>query len=66
MQEDDLLSLRDAATALDRSRMTVVRHIQAGDLKAEKVGPVYVIRRSDLEAFQARQRPPGRPKKPPE
>jgi excisionase family DNA binding protein len=63
--EDKLLSLADAAAYLGRSRMTVQRHITAGNLTAERVGHVYVIRQSELDRFKALDRPSHRPRKPP-
>ena len=59
-----LLTLREAAADSGRSRMTLVRLIHAGKLKAQRVGPFYVIRESDWEAFKSLKRKPGRPRKP--
>jgi excisionase family DNA binding protein len=58
-----LLTLREAAADIGRSRMTLVRLIHAGRLPAQRVGPFYVIRESDWEAFKSLDRPIGRPKR---
>ncbi len=54
-----------AAQELGISHVSVWRHVKAGRLKARKVGPIYLVRRADLEAFKADARPVGRPRKAP-
>lgn len=51
-----------AAADLGISRVTLWRYIKAGRLKAERVGPLFVIEREALEAFKAKPRPVGRPR----
>lgn len=55
--------LSDAARELNVSRVTAWRHVQSGRLKARKVGPIYLVKRADLEDFKANRRPIGRPRK---
>jgi chromosome partitioning protein len=47
----EYLSVEDVATTLGIHRKTVERHIRNGDLKAAKLGQMYRIKRTDLEAF---------------
>ncbi len=54
--------LSEAARELSLSHVSVWRYIQAGRLPARKVGPIYVVKRADLEVFKAGRRGPGRPK----
>lgn len=62
---DDVVLIPEAAKQLGISRQTLWRHVAAGRLPATKVGRDYVIRRADLAAFDAaRQKTPGRPRKP--
>ena len=62
MGDDDEMVLSEVARELGVSHVSVWRFIQANRLPARKVGPIYVVKRSDLEAFKARRRGPGRPK----
>lgn len=59
---DDEFILSAAARELGVSHVTAWRHIQAGKLKARKVGPIYLIKRRDLDAFIATRRGVGRPR----
>jgi excisionase family DNA binding protein len=61
--EREHVVISEAARELRMSHVSVWRHIQAKKLPAERVGPIYVIRREDLDAFKARKREPGRPPK---
>ena len=54
--------LSEVARELGISHVSVWRFIQANRLPARKVGPIYVVKRADLEAFKAGRRGPGRPK----
>lgn len=54
--------LSEVARELSVSNVSVWRYIQAGRLRARKIGPIYVVDRADLEAFKAARRGPGRPK----
>jgi len=62
MGDEKEMVLSEAARELSLSHVSVWRYIQAGRLPARKVGPIYVIKRTDLEAFKASRRKPGRPK----
>ena len=55
--------LSAAAKELGMSHVSVWRHVQSGKLPARKVGPIYLVKRRDLEEFKAKQRPIGRPRK---
>lgn len=56
-----LLTVTEAAARLGVHRSRIQQLIEAGRLKAEKLGPVYMIMESDLKAV--RFRPVGRPRK---
>lgn len=62
MGKGDEMVLSEVARELSVSNVSVWRYIQAGRLRARKVGPIYVVDRADLEAFKANRRGPGRPK----
>lgn len=54
----------EVAQELKVSHVTVWRHIvKSKQLPARKVGPIYLVKRADLDAFKARHRPVGRPRK---
>lgn len=55
--------LSKAAEELGISHVSAWRHVQSGKLVARKVGPIYLIRRRDLEAFKATRKKAGRPRK---
>ena len=57
-----LLSVKDAAVALDLSEPRIKQMIYRDELKAEKVGNQWIIFESDLEFVKTR-REPGRPAK---
>jgi excisionase family DNA binding protein len=50
---DDTLTLREIATMFNVAERTVRRWVQSGELRSERdiIGR-YVVKRSDLEAFQ--------------
>jgi len=49
-QTDKLLTIEEVAVILRVSTRTIVRYIEAGKLKASKIG-VWRIKQSDLDAF---------------
>jgi len=59
-----LLGVREAAAELGRSVALIRRMCAAGRLRAQKVGKTWVIAPDDLSAFQALDRPRGRPRRP--
>jgi excisionase family DNA binding protein len=50
-QAAELLTVREVATSLRVSTMTVYRLIKAGELRSTRVGKGYRIRASDLEKY---------------
>jgi excisionase family DNA binding protein len=64
MGEEEDVVLSDAARELGVSHVTAWRHIKSGKLIARRVGPIYLIKRRDLDAFKAARKPAGRPRKP--
>lgn len=65
MGEAEEVVLSKAARELHMSHVSVWRHVQAGRLKARRVGPIWLVKREDLEAFKRLERPKGRPRKQP-
>ena len=63
MDGRDVVTVQQAATELEMSHVSVWRYIKAKRLPAERVGPIYLIDRTDLDAFKAQDRPIGRPRK---
>lgn len=57
--ENGFITTEEAAGLLGRSRRWVQDLILRGQLKAEKIANVYVVRRSDVNAYQHQS--PGRP-----
>jgi excisionase family DNA binding protein len=49
-----LFTVAEVAEAMRVSNMTVYRLIQAGDLRATRVGRSYRLRQSDVEAYLSR------------
>lgn len=64
MGDESEMVLSEAARELNLSHVSVWRFIQAGRLPARRVGPIWLVKRSDVEAFKIRERPIGRPRKP--
>lgn len=64
MGEAEEVVLSKAARELNMSHVSVWRHVQAGRLKARRVGPIWLVKREDLEAFRKLNRPIGRPRRP--
>ena len=52
--EDRLLTVREVAARMRVSNMTVYRLIQAGDLRATRVGRSYRLRQGDVESYLSR------------
>ncbi len=55
MASNDVLTIEDVAEILRVSTSTVRKLIDAGDLKAFKVGGQWRIRRSDLDRYIEKQ-----------
>lgn len=55
------LTAKEAATQLGVTKRRVIALIEAGRLKAEKLGNLYIIKPSDLD--KVKDRKPGRPPK---
>ena len=51
---DHLLTVSEVAAVLRVSNMTVYRLIQAGDLKAVRVGRSYRLRQGDVDSYLGR------------
>lgn len=62
--DDEILTLPVAARELGISHVTLYRLVKAGRVPTVRIGPIYGVRRADLEAFKSLDRPRGRPKKP--
>ena len=62
MDTSQLLSVRQVADELGVTPPRVRQLIYAGRLKAQKVGPILVIRAEDFEAFRGIPRRSGRPR----
>ena len=61
-EQPKFLSVAQAAARLDVTRGRVNQLIDAGALRANKVGRSFVIAESDLAEFEKRERQAGRPK----
>lgn len=64
MGGDEVL-VSEAACELGMSHVSVWRHINSKKLPARRVGPIWLIKREDLDAFKSRDRKAGRPRKQP-
>ena len=64
MEREEEVVLSEAARELGMSHVSVWRHVDSGKLKARKVGPIWLIKRADLEAFKRLDRRVGRPRRP--
>ncbi len=62
-KKEKLLSVADVSKEANISRQRILQIIEAGGLKAEKVGSNYVIRQSDFDTWSSSRRDAGRPKK---
>lgn len=60
--DDELLTLPAAARELQISHVTLYRLVKAGRIPCIQTGQYRLIKRSDLEAFKAIKRDPGRPR----
>lgn len=65
MGSGDWLNTAQAADVLGVTSIRVRQLIAEGRLKPTRVGSVYLLLRSDVEAFKKQKRAPGRPKKKP-
>ncbi len=63
VKNEKLLSVTEVSEQADVSRQRILQLIEAGLLKAEKVGSNYIIRQSDFETWSSSRRDAGRPKK---
>lgn len=61
--KEKLISVADVCKQAKVSRQRVLQIIEAGDLKAEKVGRNFVILQSDFEKWNNSRRVAGRPPK---
>jgi hypothetical protein len=61
MKKDKLLSVGDVSKEASISRQRILQIIEQGDLKAEMVGGIYVILKSDFEIWSKSRRSVGRP-----
>ena len=52
--DDRLLTVREVAARMRVSNMTVYRLIQAGDLRATRVGRNYRLRQGDVDTYLSR------------
>lgn len=52
--DDRLLTVREVAARMRVSNMTVYRLIQAGDLRATRVGRSYRLRQGDVDSYLSR------------
>jgi excisionase family DNA binding protein len=59
---EELLSVTEAAAALNVTRSAVQQAIQAHRLPAIRIGSRYVLRRSDLADYKKAPGGPGRPR----
>ncbi len=63
-EHDDLLTVTQAAAALDMHRAAIHRAIYDERLPARRIGSMWLIRRADVERYRATPRHPGgRPKR---
>ena len=62
MVEKGAITVSEAAGILGVTRQRVLQYIDEGKLPAQRIGPIYVVRRADLEPLKHVKR--GRPRKP--
>lgn len=60
---ETIFTTREAAEYLGFAECTVRQYINRGLIFAEKMGPVYVVRRSELDRYKANRRSVGRQKR---
>lgn len=65
MSPEDEMLISEVAQELNVSHVTVWRHVQSKALPARRVGPIYLVKRKDLDVFKANRKPIGRPRKQP-
>ena len=56
---DDVLTLAQAADSLGLAHATLARQARPGRLRAQKVGPVWVVTRAEVERYAGASK--GRP-----
>jgi excisionase family DNA binding protein len=59
-----IISTIEAAERLKISRRRILTLIQDGRLRAQKLGPMWMVEEKDLHEFEEKPRLPGRPRKP--
>ncbi len=57
----NFLSVTEAAELLGVTRQQVLKLINSGTLKAEKLGIVYAVSADSVKNYEAKDRKPGRP-----
>jgi len=57
-----MLTVPQAAERLNLSRGRILVIIRSGRLKAQRIGPMWVIEEADLVDYRGRRRGPGYPK----
>lgn len=57
---ETIFSTREAAEYLDFAEDTVRKYIQRGLISAEKIGPLYIVRKSECDRYLREKRDPGR------
>lgn len=62
MVDQVLFSTREVAHMLNVTQVQVIKQINAGRLKAKKIGNQYVVTEEDYKEYKATKRPVGRPK----
>lgn len=60
LPSETIYSTREAADYLGFAEDTVRKYIQRGLIFAEKMGPIYVVRRSECDRYLREKRDPGR------
>ena len=56
---ETIFSTREAAEYLDFAEDTVRKYIQRGLISADKIGPVYVVRKSECDRYLREKRAVG-------
>lgn len=57
---ETIFTTREAADYLDFAEDTVRKYIQRGLIFAEKIGPLYIVRKSECDRYLRERRGPGR------
>lgn len=48
----DLLTTKDVASKIGLKQITIIKHIERGNLHAEKLGGSWIIRQDDYQQFK--------------